>query len=98
MAITLAEPPLPAGPVAVGEVEAGQVRLEVVTPESIASAVETLADADTNAAYRRAILDLKLPTWKQFAGDIENWIESVLLDRNESDGRRTERERAGCRA
>jgi glycosyltransferase involved in cell wall biosynthesis len=58
--------------------DAGQVRLSAVTAESVVSAVETLAGAEANAAYRRAISNLKLPTWKQFADEVESWIEAGL--------------------
>jgi len=57
---------------------AGQLRLGPVTVESIISAVRTLADPDSNAAYRAAIEDLRLPTWERFAAGIEQWVASVL--------------------
>lgn len=60
--------------------DGGQLRLPRITVESVCTAVETLADPVRNAAYRRAIRDLPLPTWQQFARDIENWIASVLSE------------------
>jgi glycosyltransferase involved in cell wall biosynthesis len=57
---------------------AGQTRLDAVTVESVASAVGALADPASNAASRRAMVDIRLPTWKQFASDIEQWISGVL--------------------
>jgi glycosyltransferase involved in cell wall biosynthesis len=56
----------------------GQIRLGTVTAESIASAVRTLADPASNAAYRRALEALPLPRWGPFAAKIEAWIGSVL--------------------
>lgn len=58
--------------------DGGQLRLPTITVEGVCTAVETLADPVRNAAYRRAIRDLPLPTWQQFARDIESWIASVL--------------------
>jgi glycosyltransferase involved in cell wall biosynthesis len=57
---------------------AGQFRLEAVTPERIMTAVRTLADPDTNATYRRALDKLHLPTWKGFAEQIEGWLASSV--------------------
>jgi glycosyltransferase involved in cell wall biosynthesis len=58
--------------------EAGQIRLSPVTREAIVSAVETFANPAVNDAARRAIGDLHLPTWGQFAADVERWIASSL--------------------
>ncbi len=57
--------------------EAGQIRLPAVTTETLRSAVETLADPTRNAVYRQAIQSLDLPTWKEFARKIEDWVTSV---------------------
>jgi glycosyltransferase involved in cell wall biosynthesis len=65
---------------------AGQLRLGTVTEERIGSAVRTLADPASNAAYRRAIEDLRLPTWERFAARVEQWVASVLS--NEGGGNR----------
>ena len=54
------------------------------TVEAVLTAVQTLADAASNAAYRRAIKDLELPTWRRFADDVERWIGSVLTDTDRS--------------
>jgi glycosyltransferase involved in cell wall biosynthesis len=66
---------------------AGQIRLRAVTVDTLASAVETLADVGTNTAYRQAIGELQLPTWRQFAHDIAAWIGSGLVPGGQSDGR-----------
>ena len=58
--------------------DSGQIRLRSVTAEAVASAVEKLAAQDSNAEYRRAISKLRLPTWREFAADIEHWIARVL--------------------
>src|SRR5207248_794516 len=58
--------------------DAGQLRLATVDAESVASAVQTLADRPSNAAYRKAIKDMGLPTWKEFGAALEQWIASVL--------------------
>jgi glycosyltransferase involved in cell wall biosynthesis len=58
--------------------DGGQIRLSSVTAEGVASAVDILADPRANASYRGAIADLKLPTWKQFAGEVEGWITAAL--------------------
>lgn len=57
---------------------AGQIRLRAVTVDTLASAVETLANADSNSAYRQAVGELRLPTWKQFARDVGEWIGSTV--------------------
>lgn len=66
----------------------GQIRLPVVTPHTVAAAVETLAEPSTNAEYRRAIGEVCLPTWNRFTRDVEGWIESVLSDNDLSQGSR----------
>ncbi|MGH3133702.1 MAG: glycosyltransferase [Gaiellaceae bacterium] len=58
--------------------DAGQIRLEEVTAEGVRFAIETMADPDRNAEFRRAIQGLELPTWKQFARDIEEWIANAV--------------------
>jgi glycosyltransferase involved in cell wall biosynthesis len=58
--------------------EAGQIRLAPVTRDAIASAVEALANPASNAAARQAIEGLRLPTWRQFVSDVEQWIASAL--------------------
>jgi glycosyltransferase involved in cell wall biosynthesis len=58
--------------------EHGQIRLTNVTVEAVTSAVEIMADNFANAAYRHAIGDLRLPTWREFAADLEAWIASVI--------------------
>jgi glycosyltransferase involved in cell wall biosynthesis len=57
---------------------AGQIRLETVDAESVATAVEALADPATNDALRAAIEGLHLPTWASFAADVEAWIADSL--------------------
>ena len=56
----------------------GQIRLRTATVDALVSAIETLAEPTLNAARRRAIADLQLPTWQQFASDLEQWIASAL--------------------
>ncbi len=56
----------------------GQIRLETVTPEDVASAIETLADPSSGESYRRAAKEIRLPTWREFASDVEQWIASTL--------------------
>jgi glycosyltransferase involved in cell wall biosynthesis len=58
--------------------DAGQIRLDVVTAETIAAAVETLAEPNCNEAYRSAIQNLVLPTWRNFVDSVENWVASAL--------------------
>lgn len=57
---------------------AGQIRLTHVTPGAVARAVEMLATPESNAEYRRAISNLNLPTWRQFAIRLEEWIAKIL--------------------
>jgi glycosyltransferase involved in cell wall biosynthesis len=63
----------------------GQIRLRTVTVEALVTAMETLADVTSNAAYRRGIADLHLPTWQRFTADVERWIASVLTHTDRSD-------------
>ena len=58
--------------------QAGQIRLDQVNPDTVAGAVETLAQIDRNDSLRSAIGGLALPTWREFASDVEEWIASVL--------------------
>jgi len=61
-------------PVLEGLPEAGQIRLESPDAASLAAAVTTLADADTNEEYRAAIPRIELPTWTQFANEVATWM------------------------
>jgi len=54
----------------------GQIRLEDVTAEAIAVAVRTLAEPEKNAEFRDAARSLQLPTWRQFATGLEDWLAS----------------------
>jgi glycosyltransferase involved in cell wall biosynthesis len=56
----------------------GQIRLAEINATTVASAVEALADDETNAAHRSSLQQLSLPTWKQFAYAIEEWIGSIV--------------------
>jgi glycosyltransferase involved in cell wall biosynthesis len=56
----------------------GQIRLENVTVDRVASAVDRLADPSANSAARREIAELDLPTWAEFAAQIEQWIAAGL--------------------
>lgn len=56
----------------------GQIRLEDVSAEAIATAVRTLAEPEKNAEYRNAARSLQLPTWRQFATGLENWLASTV--------------------
>ena len=58
--------------------EAGQLRLGTIDAATIASGLQELADPVSNAAYRRAIENLRLPTWAQFTAALEQWIGLVL--------------------
>lgn len=58
----------------------GQIRLRIVDADALGAAVESLADPSTNAQYRASAKKLDLPTWAQFAREIETWIASALLD------------------
>jgi len=66
--------------------DAGQLRLETVTAESLVSAIKTLADPISNEVYRAAIAELVLPTWEAYAGDVEHWVASVLDDERKDNG------------
>ena len=46
--------------------------LGAVTTENVASAVQTLPGPASKAAYRCAMADLRLPTWKQFRATSRN--------------------------
>ena len=59
---------------------AGQIRLQAVTVDAVASAVETLADATSNSAYRQAIASLGFRPGNEFARDVEEWIGSAFDD------------------
>jgi glycosyltransferase involved in cell wall biosynthesis len=52
----------------------GQIRLDVLTAETLASAVRELAHPVTNRRHRSAIAELELPTWKQFTERVADWI------------------------
>jgi glycosyltransferase involved in cell wall biosynthesis len=73
----------------------GQIRLHTPTVDALVGAVETLAEPTTNDAYRRGIVDLRLPTWWRFTTGVERWIGSALShtdrgnDANASMGGRT---------
>jgi glycosyltransferase involved in cell wall biosynthesis len=56
----------------------GQLRLETVSAEGVASAIEFLAEPSANEACRRATKQLRLPTWRQFAVEVEDWIASGI--------------------
>lgn len=56
----------------------GQIRLRAPTVETLASAMDTLADPVSNAEYCRAIGNLELPTWRQFASEVGGWIAGAL--------------------
>jgi glycosyltransferase involved in cell wall biosynthesis len=58
--------------------EDGQLRLETVSTEGVASAIAHLAEPSSNEALRRAAKQLRLPTWRQFAAEVEDWIASGL--------------------
>jgi glycosyltransferase involved in cell wall biosynthesis len=60
----------------------GQIRLERVTASSVAAAIETLADEQANLDARRAVRQLRLPTWRRFAAEIEAWMASILAGGN----------------
>jgi glycosyltransferase involved in cell wall biosynthesis len=55
----------------------GQIRLDTISADNVASAVQTLADPTKNAEYRKAAAQLQLPTWQEFATDLEDWIGAV---------------------
>lgn len=63
----------------------GQIRLNTVTVETLAAAVETLANAESNSAYRQAIVGISLPTWRQFAYDVGHWISAAVGNDGPSD-------------
>ena len=65
--------------------DSGQIRLRTATVDALVTAIETLADPASNAAYREAIADLQLPTWQQFTTDLERWIASELSRTDRSD-------------
>jgi glycosyltransferase involved in cell wall biosynthesis len=65
-------------PALAGLGEAGQIRLETVTAQTVAQAVASLADPATNQSFRAAISSLDLPTWESFARGIEEWIAASL--------------------
>ena len=65
----------------------GQIRLETVTVAALASAVETLANPASYAEHRRAIADVPLPTWRQFAHDVADWISSGVGSEERPDQR-----------
>jgi glycosyltransferase involved in cell wall biosynthesis len=54
----------------------GQIRLGTISADNVAAAVQTLADPNKNAEYRKAAAELQLPTWQKFATDLEDWIVS----------------------
>jgi glycosyltransferase involved in cell wall biosynthesis len=56
----------------------GQLRIRTVSVEALVAAIETLADPISNTAHRRAIGNLRLPTWRQFAEDVCGWIREEL--------------------
>lgn len=72
-----------------GLASAGQIRLRTINAQTVAAAIDLLADPAANAAHRRAIDDLSLPTWEQFASDLEHWITIVLDSRDSKPSRVT---------
>jgi glycosyltransferase involved in cell wall biosynthesis len=57
---------------------AGQIRLRDVTAESVRHALDALADPRRNAELRRSIDALSLPSWAQFALDVEEWVSESI--------------------
>jgi len=58
--------------------DAGQLRMTTVSEETIAAAVEQLADPTTNAGMREAITHLDLPIWSKVVTDFASWVECIL--------------------
>jgi glycosyltransferase involved in cell wall biosynthesis len=61
---------------------AGQIRLEPFTAEALFDALDVLAEPAENAALRREIHALELPSWARFATAIESWIANTLRERD----------------
>jgi glycosyltransferase involved in cell wall biosynthesis len=56
----------------------GQIRLQETDADGVASAVERLANPHVNEEFRRALGQLRLPTWRGFVDEIEQWIARTL--------------------
>jgi glycosyltransferase involved in cell wall biosynthesis len=56
----------------------GQIRLDNVTRDTVAAAVDRLADSAENAALRKEIRRLVLPNWRQVVEDLVAWIDATL--------------------
>ena len=55
----------------------GQIRLDRVDVESLAAAVDAIADVTTNREARRAVAKLVLPSWKGFVDQLETWVGEI---------------------
>jgi glycosyltransferase involved in cell wall biosynthesis len=56
----------------------GQIRLPVVNADTVAAAVEKVADGSTRRRLSIEASDLQLPTWERFARDLTDWIDATL--------------------
>ena len=62
-------------PALAGQDAAGQVRLNVVNPDTIAAAVRTVLDDTQAALLWTAAASLRLPGWAAFAHDTASWVQ-----------------------
>jgi Glycosyl transferases group 1 len=56
----------------------GQIRLSVVTVDSVAAAVRALNRENVNAALRQELGKLQLPSWKVFSSRLATWAAATI--------------------
>jgi glycosyltransferase involved in cell wall biosynthesis len=66
----------------------GQVRLDHVSVESVAEAVQQAAEPGFNARLRQDLTRLRLPTWSESAQRLAQWIRKTLDGATQTQGSR----------
>ena len=56
----------------------GQLRLDAVSVDTVAEAVRQAAEPDFNARLRQEVSTLRLPTWRETAARLAQWIRITL--------------------
>ena len=56
----------------------GQLRLDTVSVDTVAEAVRQAAEPDVNARLRQEVSTLRLPTWRETAARLAQWIRITL--------------------
>lgn len=58
----------------------GQIRLDTISVDIVAEAVRRAADPDVNARLRQEASRLRLPTWRETAEQLAQWVRKTLDD------------------